>query len=87
MTSPWTEVADRVVVRRYPFFDQDIVVVLGGGVMQARDVFLEPIRAAVRRWAQPIALGQCRIEATALGADAGVLGAARLALPGPLFTP
>jgi glucokinase len=63
------------------------VVVLGGGVMQARDVFLEPIRAAVRRWAQPIALGQCRIEATALGADAGVLGAARLALPGPLFTP
>jgi glyoxylase-like metal-dependent hydrolase (beta-lactamase superfamily II) len=31
MTSPWTEVADRVFVRRYPFFDQDIVVVLGGG--------------------------------------------------------
>src|SRR6188508_1268832 len=31
MTSPWTEVADRVFVRRYAFFDQDIVVVLGGG--------------------------------------------------------
>jgi glyoxylase-like metal-dependent hydrolase (beta-lactamase superfamily II) len=26
----WTEVGDRVFVRRYPFFDQDIVVVLGG---------------------------------------------------------
>jgi glucokinase len=57
------------------------VVVLGGGVMQAPDLFLEPIRAAVRRWAQPIALRQCRIEPTALGADAGVLGAARLAFP------
>ena len=31
MTSPWTEVADRVFVRRYAFFDQDIVAVLGGG--------------------------------------------------------
>jgi glyoxylase-like metal-dependent hydrolase (beta-lactamase superfamily II) len=30
MTSPWTEVADRVLVRRYRFFDQSIVVVLGG---------------------------------------------------------
>jgi glucokinase len=59
------------------------VVVLGGGVMQAPDLFLEPIRAAVRRWAQPIALRQCRIEPTALGADAGVLGAARLAFPDP----
>ena len=57
------------------------VVVLGGGVMQAPDLFLEPIRAAVRRWAQPIALRQCRIEPTALGADAGVLGAARLSFP------
>jgi glyoxylase-like metal-dependent hydrolase (beta-lactamase superfamily II) len=31
MTPPWTEVADRVFVRRYAFFDQDIVVVLGDG--------------------------------------------------------
>jgi len=26
----WTEIGDRVFVRRYPFFDQNIVVVLGG---------------------------------------------------------
>jgi glucokinase len=58
------------------------VVVLGGGVMQARDLFLDPIRAAVARWAQPVALRQCRIEASALGRDAGVLGAARLGFPG-----
>ena len=57
------------------------LVVLGGGVMQAQDLFLEPIRAAVPRWAQPTAARQCRIVATALGPDAGVLGAARLAFP------
>jgi glucokinase len=57
------------------------VVVLGGGVMQAHDLFLEPIRAAVRRWAQPFAARHCRIEPTSLGEDAGVLGAARLAFP------
>jgi glucokinase len=62
------------------------VVVLGGGVMQAHDLFLEPIRAAVRRWAQPFAARQCRIEPTALGEDAGVLGAARLAFPESLTT-
>jgi glucokinase len=56
------------------------VVVLGGGLMQARDLFLEPIRRAVPRWAQPLAARQCRIEPTRLGEDAGLLGAARLAL-------
>jgi len=56
-------------------------VVLGGGVMQgAGDLMLEPIRAEVRRWAQPIAASRCRIELTELGEDAGLLGAARLAL-------
>jgi glyoxylase-like metal-dependent hydrolase (beta-lactamase superfamily II) len=29
--NPWTEVGDRVFVRRYRFADQDIVAVLGGG--------------------------------------------------------
>jgi glucokinase len=56
------------------------VVVLGGGLMQAADLFLEPLRHAVRRWAQPIAAGRCRIETTALGEDAALFGAARLAL-------
>lgn len=57
------------------------VVVLGGGLMQARDLFLDPLRQAVTRWAQPFAVLQCRIEPTALGDDAGALGAARLAFP------
>jgi glucokinase len=55
------------------------VIVLGGGLMQARDLFLEPVRRAVRRWAQPVAVDQCRIEPTALGEDAALFGAARLA--------
>jgi glucokinase len=55
------------------------MVVLGGGLMQASDLFLEPVRRAVRRWAQPVAAEQCRIELTELGEDAALLGAARLA--------
>jgi glucokinase len=55
------------------------VVVLGGGLMQAGDLFLEPVRRAVRRWAQPIAVEQCRIELSRLGEDAALYGAARLA--------
>jgi len=56
-------------------------VVLGGGLMVgAGDLLLDRIRAEVPRWAQPIAVSGCRIELTRLGADAGLLGAARLAL-------
>lgn len=56
------------------------LVVLGGGLMQAADLLLEPVRAAVPRWAQPVAAKLARIERTRLGEDAGLLGAARLAL-------
>jgi glucokinase len=57
------------------------VVVLGGGLLLgAGDLLLDPIRAEVTRWAQPIAAARCRIELTRLGEHAGLLGAARLAL-------
>jgi glucokinase len=56
------------------------MVVLGGGVMQAGDLLLDPIRREMREWAQPIAARQVTIERTQLGEDAGLLGAARLAL-------
>ena len=56
------------------------MVVLGGGLMQAGDLLLETTRREVLDWAQPIAAGQVRIELSALGEDAGLLGAARLAL-------
>ena len=58
------------------------MIVLGGGLMQAGDLFLEPLRREMLQWAQPIAARQVRIELSALGEDAGLLGAARLAFLG-----
>jgi glucokinase len=55
------------------------MIVLGGGLMQAYDLFLEQIRNAVKQWAQPLSARQVRIEVTRLGENAGLLGAARLA--------
>jgi glucokinase len=56
------------------------MVVLGGGLMQAEDLLLEPIRREVAKWALPRAAAQARIELSQLGDRAGLLGAARLAL-------
>ena len=55
------------------------MVVLGGGLMQAGDLLLEPIRSNALTWTQPVAAARVRIERTTLGEDAGLLGAARLA--------
>lgn len=54
-------------------------VVLGGGLFQAADLFLEPVRREFRRWAQPLAARSVRIELSALGEDAGLYGCGRLA--------
>jgi glyoxylase-like metal-dependent hydrolase (beta-lactamase superfamily II) len=44
--NPWTEVGDRVFVRRYPFYDQDIVVVIGdGGEVLVVDTRSSPAQA------------------------------------------
>jgi glucokinase len=59
-------------------FDPEIVV-LGGGVMQASDLMFEQIRRNALEWTQPVAAQYVQIEITALGEDAGLLGAARLA--------
>jgi glucokinase len=55
------------------------VVVLGGGVFQAVDIYLEPVRREFRRWAQPLAARAVRIEPSALGEDAGLYGCGTLA--------
>jgi glucokinase len=58
-------------------------VVLGGGfLLGAADLVLDRIKAGITRWAQPIAASRCRIELSQLGEQAGLLGAARLALDG-----
>jgi glucokinase len=56
------------------------LVVLGGGLMQAGDLFLGPIHRTMKEWAQPIAAQQVRIQVTSLGENSGLFGAARLAL-------
>ncbi len=55
------------------------VVVLGGGVFGPATRFLPQIRIEAERWAQPIAFRQTRIEVSALGGDAGLYGACRVA--------
>jgi glucokinase len=61
-------------------FNPEAVVLGGGLVAGAGDLLLEPVRREAARWAQPLAMQQCRIELTQLGDRAGLLGAARLAL-------
>jgi glucokinase len=55
------------------------IVVLGGGLFQSDFRLLDPVRARVARWAQPLAAAAVRIEPTGLGEDAGLFGAAKLA--------
>lgn len=55
-------------------------IVFGGGVFGPAVRFLERIRIEAARWAQPISIGQVRFVASTLGGDAGLYGAARLAL-------
>jgi glucokinase len=55
------------------------VVVLGGGVMAAGDLILDPIREAVQKATVQPAFQCCRIVPAELGQDAGIIGAALLA--------
>jgi glucokinase len=55
-------------------------IVFGGGVFGPAARFLDGIAAEAKRWAQPIAIEQVRFVPSALGGDAGLYGAARLAL-------
>lgn len=63
-------------------FDLDHVVV-GGGVAAAGAMLFDPLRQAVARNAGLGFLGRLRVDPTSLGRDAGLLGAAALALLEP----
>ncbi len=56
------------------------LVVVGGGLAQAGELILGPLRRAVRQWAQPLGSRQVRIVRSKLGENAGIIGAARYAL-------
>ena len=55
------------------------VIVLGGGLFQAADLLLEPIRRDVKKWAQPLAAEKLRVVVSELGEDAGLFGCGKLA--------
>lgn len=59
-------------------FDPEIVVI-GGGLARASDLFLDVLRKGMRERAQPIAGKQVRVVVSSLGGDANLLGVARLA--------
>lgn len=61
-------------------FNPEAIVLGGGLLVGAADLWLDTIRAEVPRWAQPISAARCRIVMTELGERAGLFGAARLAL-------
>ncbi|MDH2424437.1 ROK family protein [Sphaerisporangium sp. TRM90804] len=56
-------------------------VVIGGGVAGAGDVLFTPLRDAVAARAHMAFIRRLRIAPAALGRDAGLVGAARMALP------
>lgn len=59
------------------------VVVVGGGLVETGDLLLEPARAAVREFAYaPTARGVVPVVPATFGSDAGMIGAALLALDG-----
>jgi glucokinase len=55
------------------------MIVLGGGLFQAEQAFLEPLKKEFKKWAQPLASQKVRIELSRLGEDAGLYGAGKLA--------
>jgi len=54
-------------------------IILGGGVFGPAVQFIPAITKEAAKWAQPISITQVNIESSALGADAGLYGAAHLA--------
>lgn len=56
------------------------IVVFGGGVFGPAVPLIEKIYDEALQWAQPISIRQVKLVATALGNDAGLYGAAQVAL-------
>jgi glucokinase len=55
-------------------------IVFGGGVFGEAVRFLDQIYTEAKKWGQPVAMEQVRLEASETGAMAGLYGAAYLAM-------
>lgn len=62
-------------------------IIFGGGVFGPATSLLDRVRVEAERWAQPIAIEQVTFIASTLGADAGLYGAAALAMHGAAAVP
>ena len=70
-----------VALTSYANIFQPDVIVIGGGVIAAGELLLGPARQAVRDRALP-PMNETPVVAAALGPDAGMIGAAEMALEG-----
>jgi glucokinase len=61
-------------------------VIFGGGVFGPAVKFIQRIKEEAAKWGQPVSMKQVVFEASALGGDTAIYGAARLAL-GKLSNP
>lgn len=68
----------RAVANIISMFDPEVII-LGGGMAGAIDLFMPSLNAVAREWAQPLAARQVKIKRSQLLGDANLLGAARLA--------
>lgn len=55
-------------------------IIFGGGVFGPALIFLDAIYEEAKKWAQPISIQQVKLQGAALGNEAGLYGAAWLAL-------
>jgi len=54
-------------------------IILGGGIFGPAVNFISDVKKEESQWAPPVSMKQVSIEASALGPDAGLCGAALLA--------
>jgi predicted NBD/HSP70 family sugar kinase len=58
------------------------MIVIGGGMAGAADLYLDDLRRVAMESAQPLAAKQVSIMISKLGNDANLLGAAKVAIDG-----
>ncbi|MFO7573901.1 MAG: ROK family protein [Bacteroidales bacterium] len=56
------------------------IIVFGGGIFGPAAKFMPQISNEAQKWAQPLSMAQVKLAISLLGGDAGLYGAARLAL-------
>lgn len=62
------------------------MIIFGGGIFGPASVFVDRIYDEALKWAQPIAIKQCRFAATTLPDTAGLYGAGVIARLGHIST-